>query len=129
MSPAAPASPPSGGHRGPAPSHDALAATARRLLGERTAEASICPSEVVRCLWRWGEGARQDAPTDGWRAWMPAVRAVAADLAEAGVLRLTRGADDVTPDAARDGRGGPIRLRRGPRFDVPPVAGGTDPAG
>jgi hypothetical protein len=76
------------------------------LLSRRDADVSICPSEAARAL----------APHSGqsWRALMPNVRAVAAHMARAGRIRITRG--DVELDPGELG-GGPIRLRRGPRFD------------
>lgn len=69
------------------------------LLEQRDASASICPSEVARAL---------SANERTWRASMPAVRRVAAALAAKGLLRVTRGADEV--DAMSPG--GPVRLRR-----------------
>lgn len=79
-----------------------------RLLGRRAADASICPSDVARAL----------HPDDAaaWRARLPQVRDVAAELARAGRLRLTRGTRTLSPDTLG---AGPIRLRRGPRFDTP----------
>jgi hypothetical protein len=104
------------------PPADHLAATACRLLEARAPAASICPSEVARVLWRADATPRAGVAPDGWRAWMPAVRAVAAELAEAGVLQVTRGAEVLVPSEARDARGGPIRLRRGPNFAVSAVS-------
>ena len=75
-----------------------------QLLARRAAHASICPSEVARAL-------SDDEAT--WRAAMPRVRAVAADLQDAGTLRITRGNAAVTRDELSDG---PIRLRRGTAF-------------
>ncbi|RZL64486.1 MAG: DUF3253 domain-containing protein [Variovorax sp.] len=76
-----------------------LAQTISDLLGQRDTAASICPSEVARALAPDGQA---------WRDLMPAVRRVAAALADRGLLRVTRGDDDV--DALRPD--GPIRLRR-----------------
>ncbi|RZL56022.1 MAG: DUF3253 domain-containing protein [Variovorax sp.] len=76
-----------------------IASTIDTLLGTRAASTSICPSEVARAL------ADDEA---AWRALMPAVRRVAAAMAAAGRLRVTRG--DVEVDAMS--AGGPIRLRR-----------------
>jgi hypothetical protein len=75
-----------------------------KLLAERRAESSICPSDVARSL---------ATDEDAWRALMPAVRKVAARLAEAEVVRITRG--DVTLSAGEIDHG-PIRLRRGRGF-------------
>ena len=65
-------------------------------LAARRPGASICPSEVARAV---GGGA--------WRALMPAVREAAAELADAGVVNVTQGAEVVDIRSAR----GPVRLR------------------
>lgn len=72
-----------------------------KLLRARSPTATICPSEVARLL----------APPDAaaaWRAVMPEVRRVAAALASANLLRVTRKGAPV--DALSPG--GPIRLGR-----------------
>ena len=69
------------------------------LLDARSPAASICPSDVARAL-------ASDEVT--WRASMPDIRRVAAALAAAGLLRVTRGKHTVDAMAG----GGPIRLRR-----------------
>lgn len=89
------------------------------LLGQRMPTASICPSEVARAL---AADAQNTQDTQAWRALMPAVRRVAADLARAGYVSMTRGDAALHPDAI--GRG-PIRLRRGPRFTEPFVSANT----
>lgn len=71
-----------------------------QLLGERAHAASICPSEVARAL---------EDDEAAWRALMPRVRAVAADLQDAGRLRITRGNEVL---GRNELEGGPIRLRR-----------------
>jgi Protein of unknown function (DUF3253) len=68
------------------------------LLSKRQPAASICPSEVARAL------AQTEA---SWRALMPQVRAVAAQLAQSGRLQVTQGGQPVDATRAR----GPIRLR------------------
>ena len=69
-----------------------------QLVRERGPEKSVCPSEVARAL----------CPDEAaWRALMTDVRAVAADLAESGRLRILQGGADV-PDP-RNPRG-PVRL-------------------
>ena len=75
-----------------------------KLLAERSAESSICPSDVARSL-------ASDEAT--WRALMPEVRKVAARLAEAGIVRITRGELLLSADEIDHG---PIRLRRGRGF-------------
>jgi hypothetical protein len=80
------------------------------LLDARAADATICPSDVARAL-------RDDEA--GWRALMPEVRRVAAALAAAGRLRVTRGGREVDALAP----GGPIRLGR-PRDRDAGQAGG-----
>lgn len=74
---------------------DRIARTVLRLAGARGPAASFCPSEVARAL------------DDDWRPLMPAVRAVAAELADAGRIVVTRRGRRVDPRAVR----GPIRLR------------------
>ena len=74
------------------------------LLAERSAESSICPSDVARSLL---------SDETAWRALMPAVRQVAARLAEAGIVRITRG--ELTLSANQIDHG-PVRLRRGRGF-------------
>ena len=82
------------------PSATTIQATILDLLSRRAPTASICPSDVARAL---GDSEAQ------WRALMPLVREVAAGMARAGRLRITRGATLLAPDEL--GRG-PIRLRR-----------------
>lgn len=71
------------------------------LLRSRRPSSSICPSEVARKL------------ADDWRPLMPRVRRVAAELQASGALRVTQGPVEVELREAK----GPIRLRRGGRFD------------
>lgn len=70
-------------------------------LATRAAESSICPSEVAREL-----------GGDEWRELMPQVRAAAAQLSDEGTVVATQGDTRVDAQSAR----GPIRLRRGPRW-------------
>ena len=71
-----------------------------QMLAARDAGASICPSEVARALF---------VDDQAWRAAMPEIRRVAADMQAAGKLRITRGDREVTREALDHG---PIRLRR-----------------
>lgn len=80
------------------PSDDEIRATIDRLLGERAADASICPSEVARAL----------APDPAWRNLMEAVRRVAAAERDAGRLEVRQRGAAVDPLVVR----GPIRLAR-----------------
>ncbi len=77
-----------------------IVAVLRALLDARSSEATICPSEVARAI----------APDDeaAWRALMPEVRRIAADLADRGLLRVTQRGEPVDARTAR----GPIRLGR-----------------
>jgi hypothetical protein len=68
-----------------------------RLLDQRRPGATICPSEAARAV---------DA--DGWRDLMPAARAAAGRLAEAGTVEVTQGGAVVDVATAR----GPVRIRR-----------------
>ncbi|HTV17952.1 MAG TPA: DUF4385 family protein [Polyangiaceae bacterium] len=72
----------------------------RRLLRERAAGATLCPSEVARAL---------DA--DNWRQHMSAVRAAAVELAEAGEVVILQRGHEVDAKRAR----GPIRIGHGDR--------------
>jgi hypothetical protein len=72
------------------------------LLAQRAPTASICPSEVARAL----------DPT-AWRTLMPSVRAVAAQRALDGAIRITQGNRTVDPrDVLTSRTRGPLRLRR-----------------
>ena len=72
-----------------------------QLLAQRQPGASICPSDAARAVY---PAAHQ------WRAAMPVVRAVAAQLANQGQLVVTQGGKVVDIDTAK----GPIRLRLPP---------------
>lgn len=79
----------------------------RRLLDlckARGADKSICPSEVARDL-------AQGEPE--WRALMPAVRTMAAELSRQGKIRVLQGGVVVEPEAAK----GPVRLAFVPEQD------------
>ena len=68
------------------------------LLARRRPDATICPSEVARAL----------APSDAWRALMPAVVEVARTLARDGEVEITQRGVARPPDEAFVG---PIRIR------------------
>lgn len=71
------------------------------LLGHRSADVTICPSEVARGL--GGEA---------WRDLMQPTRDAAAALAGDGVIEVVQGGKPVDVRTAR----GPVRLRRGPSW-------------
>ncbi len=75
-----------------------------RLLAERRAEATVCPSDVARAL------------AADWRPWMPRVRTVAAALAARGQVVISQRGIPVDPDSAR----GPIRIGRPRAASEPP---------
>ncbi|MEO1494516.1 MAG: DUF3253 domain-containing protein [Pseudomonadota bacterium] len=77
------------------PDPEAIAGVILDLVRARGVGKSICPSEA----------ARRIDPKD-WRALMPAVRAVAQDLAAQGHIAVTQKGHPVDPAKAR----GPIRL-------------------
>lgn len=77
----------------------AIADAMLALLASRAPSASICPSDVARAL---------SSDERIWRAQMPAIRRVAAQLAAEGRVTVTRGAVEV--DALS--KGGPLRIRR-----------------
>ena len=81
----------------PAPDRRAIAATIRKLLRERGAGKSICPSDVARAL-----------SPDGFRTLMPAVRAEAARLVRKSELVVMQRGKVVDIANAR----GPILLAR-----------------
>ena len=67
------------------------------LLDDRRPGATICPSEAARAV-----------GVDGWRDLMPAARAAAGRLADAGAVEVTQGGEVVDVATAR----GPVRIRR-----------------
>jgi hypothetical protein len=71
------------------------------LLSARAPGKTACPSEIARALDVRGGQA--------WRGWMDAVRAVAAGLAEGGVVCVSQRGVPVPAGDVRDVRG-PIRL-------------------
>lgn len=81
--------------RASTPSLDRIATTIRKLLRERGAGKSICPSEVARAL----DPVR-------FRALMPEVRRVAASLARAHEILVTQKGKPVNAETAR----GPVRI-------------------
>ncbi len=67
------------------------------LLDERSAGATICPSEAARAV-----------GGDEWRELMEPSRSAARRLVASGVVEITQGGRVVDPSTAR----GPIRIRR-----------------
>jgi hypothetical protein len=67
------------------------------LLDQRADGATICPSEAARAV-----------SPDAWREQMDESRAAARRLADAGLVVVTQGGEEVDPARAR----GPIRIRR-----------------
>ncbi len=83
-----------------------LVATALTLLRTRSVDASICPSDMARV-----------AGGEEWRvAAMDAAREIAAELACAGVVRITQGEAEVAGQTDPGSWVGPVRIRRGPAF-------------
>lgn len=91
----------------------------RRLLGERAATATICPSEAARAVAAqqasWARrandadpGAPGDASDEAWRELMEPARRAARRLVAAGEVEITQGGRVVDPSTAK----GPIRIRR-----------------
>lgn len=76
-------------------------ATVRALLRKRDG-STICPSDVARVV-----GGRN------WRHWMPTVRDVVGQLADAERIVVTQRGEPVALETAR----GPVRIARGARFD------------
>ena len=73
-----------------------LAAKIRDLLSARSAESSICPSDVARA-----------AAPDNWRPLMESVREAARHMVADGEVQITQGGEVVDPESVR----GPIRIR------------------
>jgi hypothetical protein len=69
-----------------------------RLLDERGAGKTICPSDV----------ARDVGTPDGWRHLMEPVRAAARRLVGVGTVEITQRGEVVDLDSVR----GPVRIRR-----------------
>ena len=69
-----------------------------RMLAQRGAGKTICPSDV----------AREVGTPDGWRELMQPVRDAARRLVSDGTVEITQGGRPVDLDRAR----GPIRIRR-----------------
>ena len=81
-----------------APELAALEQAIFALLAQRQPGASICPSDAARAVY---------AHSAQWRSAMPAVRALAAGLSDAGRLVVTQGSQTVNIRQAK----GPVRLR------------------
>ena len=73
-----------------------LAAKIRELLNARSAESSICPSDVARA-----------AAPDNWRPLMEPVREAARHMVADGEVQITQGGEVVDLESVR----GPIRIR------------------
>ncbi|CAL9396815.1 DUF3253 domain-containing protein [Streptomyces sp. enrichment culture] len=73
------------------------------LLDQRSATASICPSDAARTAY--------DGDDDGWRALMEPVRRAAWRLVSAGEVEVTQAGRPVAEESAR----GPLRIRRAGR--------------
>ncbi len=69
----------------------------RTKLRQRSADSTICPSEVAR-----------DLGGEDWRDLMEPARAAARRLVAAGEVEITQGGRVVDPSTAK----GPIRIRR-----------------
>lgn len=73
------------------------------LLAERGLDKTICPSEIARAI-----AAADSHDGSEWRAWMPSVRDVTAELAAAGVIEVTQRGSRVDIHSVR----GPVRIGR-----------------
>lgn len=72
------------------------------LLDQRSARATICPSEAARAVYA------QADPEDGWRQLMEPSRSAARRLVAVGHVEIVQKGQVVDPSAAK----GPIRIRR-----------------
>ncbi|MGJ9423566.1 DUF3253 domain-containing protein [Aeromicrobium sp. CF3.5] len=87
--------------RGVTTTDQALEDSIRELLGSRSAESSICPSEAAKAV-----SSGTDA--DAWRDLMEPARRAARRLVAAGEVQITQRGAVVDPSTAK----GPIRIRR-----------------
>lgn len=81
---------------GVAPTDEALERSVLALLGDRAADATICPSEAARAV-----------GGDDWRHLMEPARSAARRLVATGDVEITQGGHVVDPSTAK----GPIRVR------------------
>jgi hypothetical protein len=81
-----------------------LTAAVLQSLACRDRSVSVCPSEIARSL----------ADDEAWRPLLPRIRHVVAQLILQQRVIVTRGTKVL---GVQEMRGGPIRIRRGPRFD------------
>ena len=81
-----------------------IVATVMTLLRHRRPDSSICPSDAARA-----------AGGASWRTLVPSVREIADALAGDGIVEVTQGGRPTRAVSAK----GPVRIRRGPRFDQP----------
>lgn len=81
------------------------------LSALRSEQSTICPSQVARKLHE-----RHPAAYPDWRALMDPVRDVVWVWVEEGRAQVTQGGE-VRPREEREVLKGPIRVRRGPKFD------------
>jgi hypothetical protein len=75
------------------PDDSAIATTMLRLVTERGADKTVCPSEVARAL--------GGPHPDGWGPLMQPVRRIAVRLAHAGQITILRKGRPVDPDDFR----------------------------
>jgi uncharacterized NAD(P)/FAD-binding protein YdhS len=80
--------------------NDRIRATTLALLARRSAEATICPSEVARAV-------AESGWTSDWRRAMPAVHAAIDSMAADGLIRLSWKGETLRV------RDGPYRIGRG----------------
>lgn len=78
------------------PNSAALTSKIRELLSARSADSSICPSDVARAM-----------KPDDWRPLMDPVREAAAALVDVGEVEITQKGEVVDLGTVR----GPIRIR------------------
>lgn len=97
--------------RATAPPTETIERDVLDLLGARSPDKTICPSEVARRL----------HPDPGWRGLMPLVHAAVVHLAGEHRVVLRRRGQDVPASTVEDLAGGPIRVARGPSFGSGPT--------
>ncbi len=91
------------------PSLDPVMPHLNRLLDSRSFPKTICPSEAARAL---SAADLQRAGVESWRDLMPAIRELAFELRDEGVLDILQKGEILPVSQAIQQTVGPIRLRR-----------------
>jgi Protein of unknown function (DUF3253) len=80
-----------------------------RLLNSRSFPKTICPSEAARAL---SAAELKESGTDNWRDLMPAIRGLAFEWRDCGILDILQKGQVLPETQALQQTVGPIRLRK-----------------